>query len=866
MGIAVLIKRWWSVFVIIPCLSGAQVSEDFSDGNFSSNPSWTGDTELFRVNDDYQLQLDAAAAGQAALFTAVDPMTAFEWRCWVKLSFSPSGNNNARIYLFTQDSSPGSFPDGIFLQLGEAGALDAIRLMQQKMGDTDTLVCGAPGAVASSFTSGIKVIYSEGEWRLFVDYSGGEDFLVEGVAPGPEISGPGYLGVICLYTTSNSTKFYYDDFYAGPIQYDTIPPEAIKVEVSSATSLELEFSERVDAESAGMTANYHLSADYGSPAVASINADDASRVELTYSDSLQYGQLMQLSIQNITDLAGNAIVPSVMDFTYYSPDRYDVVINEIMADPSPPNSLPEYEYIELYNTTALPLNLSGWTLTIGSAEKPLTGLHIPPDGFVIIASKEAESLFASMGQFYGLESFALVNSGQSIVLTNENHEIMHSLYYSEKWYADEERSDGGYSLEQVNPYIPCGMADNWGASQDYLGGTPGKQNSLYGLYSVAPAISNICVLDSLSIYIEFNQSMHTSTSLYPGKFVLNNGLGPVEAVLPDNPYLSSFILYPKQPLERNKIYELSIADELSNCVDDVQFISETVLLGIPEKPAGQDLIINEILFDPFPGGVDYVEVFNRSEKVINLVGLSLASVNNSPPSPPDTSIYSFSLDCRILLPGEYVLLCKDLTRVDAYYYCKNTKGVLEMDRFPSYGNEDGCVILMDERHKILDLFSYHENMHYPLLNSVEGVSLERVHPDRPASEKTNWHSASQMAGFGTPSYENSQYLNITNNEREVWVSPRVFTPGNDGMNDLINLHYRLDIPGYLATILIFNTAGHVVRHLVNNELLGTKGTYSWDGIKDDHQKAGPGIYIILAELIDLNGRVIRHKETLVVAP
>ena len=866
MGIPVLIKRWWAVFVIIPSISCAQVEDDFSDGDFLSTPVWAGNIGLFKVNDDLQLQLNAVEAGQACLYTAIEPTLEYEWRCWIKMSFSPSGNNNSRIYLFTLDPDPANYPDGIFLQLGEAGASDAICLMEQSQGDTNTLIRGSPGAVAQSFVVRIKIIYSSGEWQLYVDYSGEDNYLIEGVASGSHIAAPGYLGVYCTYTISNSTKFYFDDFYAGPIQHDTIPPEALQVSVNSPFSVQVEFSERIDVISAEDVSNYLLSHAYGSPLSAGLIDGDASRVELTYSDSLLYGELMHLSIQNIADLTANIIVPVVRDLAYYHPVRYDVIINEIMADPSPPNLLPEYEYLELFNTTPLPLNLSGWTLIAGITEKPLNGLQIAPHGYVIIGKEGAEEQFIPIGQYYGLESFGLVNAGQSIALENENKEMIHGLSYTEKWYDDDERSGGGYSMEMINPYNPCGMQENWGASRDYRGGSPGKENSLYDLNYVDLNVKNICVIDSLRIKIEFNQSIHTSISLHSENFVLDRGLGAVEAILPDDPFFTSFILYPPHPLERNTIYELKIVSEVSNCIQDTWFISESMPLGMPEKPDEHDLIINEILFNPFPGGTDYIEIYNRSDNVIDLSGLSLASVNNSPLSPPDTSIFPLGIDCKALLPDRYALLCQDFNKVDDFYYCKNMKDIMEMDRFPSYGNESGCVILFDEQKRILDMLSYQENMQYPLLNSVEGVALERVHPDRPSSEITNWHSASQLSGFGTPAYQNSQFIITGETGGDVWISPKVFTPGYDGINDLINIHYNLGLPGYLATILIFNAAGQPVRHLVNNELLGAEGVYSWDGIKDDQQKASSGIYIVLIELIDLNGRVVRYKKTLIVAP
>ncbi|MCD4746506.1 MAG: hypothetical protein K8R58_09415, partial [Bacteroidales bacterium] len=63
---------------------------------------------------------------------------------------------------------------------------------------------------------------------------------------------------------------------------------------------------------------------------------------------------------------------------------------------------------------------------------------------------------------------------------------------------------------------------------------------------------------------------------------------------------------------------------------------------------------------------------------------------------------------------------------------------------------------------------------------------------------------------------------------------------------------------------IFNSAGKLTKTLIRNELLGTKGGFSWDGINQNNEKANIGIYIIYFEVFDLNGKVKHYKKTCVV--
>ena len=866
MIIQLFLKHLSWLIVILPALACAQLTDNFSDGDFTFNPAWNGDDDLFKINNDLQLQLNDNKEGLAGLFTPVAINDDVQWNCWARLAFSPSGNNNARIYLFAEEVCSACFPDGVFLQLGEAGGNDALRLMRQEDGDTATMINGIPGLLSTSFYCRIKVIYSGGQWIMYADHAGEEDYIVEGTFNQYWSAGEGYFGLACKYTVSNSQNFYFDDVYAGPVIHDTIPPEATGISVISPLSIEITFSEYLDPGSLSGQGIFEFSDGLPSPVDAKLHEEDPSLLILSLADSIPYGRLLYVSVSGLTDVEGNLIIPVTLSFSRYKPRRYDIIINEIMADPSPPQMLPEYEYIELFNTTALPVDLSGWSLFIGESEKKIENASIDPYGYLIMAKEEARASLSTCGSFYGFESFALVNTGQELLLSDASGTVIHALQYGPEWYGDEEKSDGGWSMEMIDPFYPCLLRENWSASNDAEGGSPGRINSVYDINYVVPSFVSACVMDSVRIRVVFDQSMHGNICLEPANFSIDNGIGACLAVLPENHLLTDFTVYPSLPLARGVIYELSYRGKIINCTGDSVYISETLGIGKTERPIWQDIVINEVLFDPFPGGDDYVEIYNRSEKAVSLDGISLGSTSNDQLSPPDTTVYSFYSPCRTLLPGEYLLLCKNISAINKYYYLPDEIKFLEAESFPSYANEQGTVLLFNSYGQLLDAFSYHENMHYPLLNSVEGVSLERIHFDRPSRDATNWQSASQISGFGTPGYLNSQFANPQKVKEHISVSPGIFTPGYDGIADKVNIAYEFDEPGCLGTIMIFDASGRQVRHLVNNELLGTSGVYSWNGTSEARQKVPAGLYIILVEVVNKNGLPARYKKTVVVAP
>jgi hypothetical protein len=163
----------------------------------------------------------------------------------------------------------------------------------------------------------------------------------------------------------------------------------------------------------------------------------------------------------------------------------------------------------------------------------------------------------------------------------------------------------------------------------------------------------------------------------------------------------------------------------------------------------------------------------------------------------------------------------------------------------------------------LDEFCYSEKMHASLLNSVKGVSLERINPMQPANDAGNWFSAAQTAGFATPTYKNSQFSDMANgaNHDAVRVSPSVFSPDGDGVDDVLFIDYQMPDAGYLASVWAYDAAGRLVRTLCKNALLGSSGRILWDGATEQGTPAGIGLYIILFEAHNLSGKTMQYKKT-----
>jgi flagellar hook assembly protein FlgD len=93
----------------------------------------------------------------------------------------------------------------------------------------------------------------------------------------------------------------------------------------------------------------------------------------------------------------------------------------------------------------------------------------------------------------------------------------------------------------------------------------------------------------------------------------------------------------------------------------------------------------------------------------------------------------------------------------------------------------------------------------------------------------------------------------------------VFSPDNDGFDDILIVNYNLEKSGYTGNIYIFDANGRLIKQLLKNELLAISGSFNWDGIDDYNQKVKIGVYILVFEVFDLEGTLKKTKLPFVVA-
>ncbi|MBN8666011.1 MAG: lamin tail domain-containing protein [Chitinophagales bacterium] len=542
----------------------------------------------------------------------------------------------------------------------------------------------------------------------------------------------------------------------------------------------------------------------------------------------------------------------------FSQSRYDVLIHEIMADPTPVVGLPAVEWIELVNRSGVPISLAGWKLRDRtSTSGAFPDFTLEPGQLVLLGSSTTATVMAGYGPIIPVPSFpSLDNESDLISLLDPSGQTIHAVAYSVNTYKSEIKRSGGWSLEMIDRQFPCTGPANWQASTHPTGGTPGQPNAAAGVMvdTEGPRITNTHMEGDQILHIQFNEPLDSTRSVARENIQLPAGFSLINIRL--SPPLFDQLeieIYPAP--EPGKMEELTL-NHIRDCRQIPIAPMTIVRWGRPVIPSLHDLVINEILFNPRSGGSDYIEIYNRSTQVFDARELYLANrKENGEAGTP----YPLRTESRLIFPGEYWVVTTDSQALIRDHWVKNADRITELSQLPSFPADKGHVLLLHQQGTILDEVNYDEDWHSPLVNDPRGISLERIDPNGPSQDPMNWHSAATTSRGGTPGYRNSQSIESGTGGEEFWIEPVIISPNNDGFHDHSTISYQLAEPGQLAHIRIFDQDGRMVRFLVNTEITGRTGTWTWDGLGDGRKILPSGNYIVWAEFLTLQGKRKRFR-------
>ena len=285
---------------------------------------------------------------------------------------------------------------------------------------------------------------------------------------------------------------------------------------------------------------------------------------------------------------------------------------------------------------------------------------------------------------------------------------------------------------------------------------------------------------------------------------------------------------------------------------DGNILDTTAPFMLTAVPALGNIQINEILTDPVGSGSDYIELINISDGTVDVSGLVIRNERNGSSSEIEEAI--------ILEPEQLLLITEDIANILSEFPTRDESRFIEQD-VPTLANAAGELRLIFNE-LVIDSFDYDEDLHHFLIDDTEGISLERISTQIPASDRTNWSSASETVGFGTPGLPNS--ITGGGDQNVFSVAQKLISPNDDGFNDALEVSYALDNTDYLGEINIFSDQGFRVATLLNNGTVGSSGIWTWDATDDDGEPVSQGIYVIIIELFNITDRVT-FKESFAVS-
>jgi hypothetical protein len=545
--------------------------------------------------------------------------------------------------------------------------------------------------------------------------------------------------------------------------------------------------------------------------------------------------------------------------------RHEVLITELMPDPSPVVGLPAGEFIEVTNISGRTIDLKGWKVTDGNSTGVVPqSLNLSPGSRVILCSRGYVGQYLPHGTSIGLSGFpSLDNDGDLIVLQSPEGRTIHAVAYHPSWYGNAVKAAGGWSLEMIDTGSPCLGVENWTASTDPAGGSPGRRNSVEGKRkdSLPPRLVRTYAVDSVNLVVVFSESLDSSSAGDRMRYEIDRQMGRPSSVRPLPPLFNEVAVRLAAPLMPKTVYMLS-AETVRDCAGNPMETKGEVSAGWPERPVEGQIRINEILFDPVKDGSDYVEILNLGPGIGDASRLFLGP---SSAASQAQNLRKASEKPFLLFPGDHLVFTEDKASLLRQHPAADDRLIVELGTLPSLPDDSGSLVVMDAAGGELDAFRHSARMHHPLLYDRQGVALERVDPRSPTMDPSNWHSASTDAGYGSPTRRNTQYAVTDTVVGVIHVEPATISPDMDGRDDLLTVSYRFREYGYRLSMSVYDIFGRRVAMPVRNALCGTEGRFRWNGMGDADTRLPSGPYYLVMEASDPKGRNRVWRRPVVVA-
>ena len=552
-----------------------------------------------------------------------------------------------------------------------------------------------------------------------------------------------------------------------------------------------------------------------------------------------------------------------------------VIINEILFGPTGG----EPEWVELYNTTSTDVNLKNWKFsnrtTATKHTLSSTDAILRPTSYAVITKDPSilnlHSSIPSMLLFVpSLPTALFSNSGDAVVLYDARSVMMDSLTYTPAW-----GGLNGRSLERIDFDAISTDSTNWGTSNDTEGSTPGRLNSIATVTNdlrvvriQAPEPTTIQLGKAVAIPLLAtiqNIGMQPASG-YSVKFYHDTDR---DSILTQAELIGT--VTPSVTLQRRDTIVVPFAwREVPAGLVRITAVVDYAGDERPSNNAGSveikigslphTLTINEIMYAPLSGQAEWIELYNPSSFPVDVSEWTLSDMRDATGK---ANVFSIAMNPIQIEPGGYAVIGSDSTILSLFPSLRaqqrNSRVIILNRTSLSLNNEGDDVIITDLVGTTIDSVRYSPSWHNPDITDVTGISLERINPKLPSTDRRNWSSCVEEVG-GTPGCQNSIFTTALPAQTALSISPNPFSPDGDGFEDFTVINYKLSSQIARVRVKIFDSVGRLVRTLANYEPSASVGQIIWDGLDDDKRRLRMGIYVVLLEAVNSRGGTVESAK------
>lgn len=760
------------------------------------------------------------------------------WELNVSLDFTPSPQNNLKIYLASSHSHLKNAENAWFLQVGgETGDQDKLSLFRQKNNQRTLLAESKPGILGDkAFNISFRVQLDEkGLWQVFTKADSSQIWLPSFDYAGKEELKGFYTGLLLTYTASRAKQFNFDDWKMEGLQLDLTKPVVDKWSFNTLQHLQIYFSKPLDISANKLVDFQCREVEGEKKSIQSVILDSVNPYLLHfYFDTIKPNITYEFQ-GKVTDKSKNE-----NNFSFYfdkktgiKPLPRDLLFTEILAAPTIGR---QAEFIELHNPTNQFIQLASGKIIVNKSTLELPNLILSPGEYLVFHHLKDSLFFKEVKHTFGSSSFpSLPNAGAIIELTDMGVTIDKMTYGL--FPAWQHTVATGKSLEKRSLSHLSDCLLNWTSCPSGMGHTMGIENEAFSLA--------IPFFDPLADHI-FPSSADTLQFIahVPLKWPQANDLSlftnqdmEIKSIV-KGAQSNEWTLHLKKRIDSGIIYSFTVLKGLKNCLGQENNQPQAMRLSIPQKPEKEERIfINEILFDALPFQKPFVEIQANTKYPIDMNYLHWG----------DPKEVNFPQ--RVLFPFEPYAITENTVALIQQYGPSTQNQRIIIGKTPFLSRSQGSMSLFYDALET-DIITYDKAWHSPWLTSTTGVSLERKGAQSNGNNQSGWLSAAGFKTGASPGRENTSFGKEQSLVNEaIILNPSSFTPNNQLQCCIISSVNR----GSIVNIRIFDSLGNEVKYLIKNQVLGSNDEICWDGKQQYEVPLAQGHYIWWIELLNANG-------------